>query len=155
MVLVNIINHVNNFATKTCSFWYFSPTTVELCRSSFEDIIDKLKANLAYFKDDFRNIDMFKAIPKPMGNTPCPRSGLGASTLSFLDASTGGPGSTTPRGNPPSSQHMPRDQPSTTPRNTLVPPSRNTPVPLPRNTPVPPPRNTPLSSPRSTPVPSL
>ena len=24
MVLVNIINRINNFATKTCGFWYFS-----------------------------------------------------------------------------------------------------------------------------------
>ena len=31
----------------------YIPTTVELCRSSFSDIIDKLKADLAYFKDDF------------------------------------------------------------------------------------------------------
>ena len=28
MVLVNVINRVNNFATKTCGFWYFSR---ELC----------------------------------------------------------------------------------------------------------------------------
>ena len=31
----------------------YIPTTVELCRSSFMDIIDKLKTDLAYFKDDF------------------------------------------------------------------------------------------------------
>ena len=33
--------------------------------------MDKLKADLAYFRDDFRNVDMFKAIPRPTGNTPC------------------------------------------------------------------------------------
>ena len=32
----------------------YIPTMVELCRSSFSDIIDKLKADLAYFKDDFQ-----------------------------------------------------------------------------------------------------
>ena len=31
----------------------YIPTTVELCRASFLDIMDKLKADLAYFKDDF------------------------------------------------------------------------------------------------------
>ena len=31
----------------------YIPTMVELCRSSFSDIIDKLKADLNYFKDDF------------------------------------------------------------------------------------------------------
>ena len=31
----------------------YIPTMVELCRSSFSDITDKLKADLAYFKDDF------------------------------------------------------------------------------------------------------
>ena len=36
----------------------YIPTTVELCRSSFSDIIDKLKADLAYFKDDFQNKEM-------------------------------------------------------------------------------------------------
>ena len=32
----------------------YIPTMVELCRSSFSDIINKLKADLAYFKDDFQ-----------------------------------------------------------------------------------------------------
>ena len=58
----------------------YVPTMVELCRSSFENIMDKLKADLAYFKDDFRNWEMFKAIPKPIGTKPHPRPGLGAST---------------------------------------------------------------------------
>ena len=31
----------------------YIPTTVELCRSSFSDIINKLKADLTYFKGDF------------------------------------------------------------------------------------------------------
>ena len=39
----------------------YIPTTVELCRSSFSDIIDKLKADLAYFKDDFQNKEMLKS----------------------------------------------------------------------------------------------
>ena len=47
----------------------YVPTTVELCRSSFDNIMDKLKTDLAYFKDDFRN-EMFKAIPKPTGTKP-------------------------------------------------------------------------------------
>ena len=37
----------------------YIPTTVELCRSSFSDIIDKLEADLAYFKDNFQNKEMF------------------------------------------------------------------------------------------------
>ena len=48
----------------------YIPTTVELCRSFFTDIIDKLKADRAYFKDDFQN-EMFKVISRPTGNTPC------------------------------------------------------------------------------------
>ena len=31
----------------------YIPSTVELCRASILDIMDKLKADLAYFKDDF------------------------------------------------------------------------------------------------------
>ena len=37
----------------------YIPTTIELCRASFSDIMDKLKADLAYCKDDFQNNDMF------------------------------------------------------------------------------------------------
>ena len=37
----------------------YIPTTVELCRASFSDIMDKLKADLAYFKDNFQNNEMF------------------------------------------------------------------------------------------------
>ena len=58
----------------------YIPTTVELCRSSFSDIINKLKADLAYFKDDFQNKEMFEVIHKPMGSAPHPRTGHGAST---------------------------------------------------------------------------
>ena len=58
----------------------YIPTMVELCRSSFSDIIDKLKADLAYFKDDFQNKEMFEVIHKPMSNKPHPRTGHGAST---------------------------------------------------------------------------
>ena len=44
----------------------YIPTTVELfCRASFLDIMDKLKADLAYFKDDFWNNEMFKVIHRP------------------------------------------------------------------------------------------
>ena len=46
----------------------YIPTTVELCRSSLSDIIDKLKADLAYLKDDFWNKDMFEVIHKPSIN---------------------------------------------------------------------------------------
>ena len=77
----------------------YIPTTVELCRASFADIIDKLKADLAFFKDDLWNREMLKVIYRPMGNTPHPGPGQGASTPNPLDASMGGPGSTTPRGN--------------------------------------------------------
>ena len=67
----------------------YIPPTVELCRASFSDIMDKLKADLVYFKDDFQNNEMFKVIHRPTNSTPNP-----------LDASMGGPGSTTPRENP-------------------------------------------------------
>ena len=40
----------------------YIPNTVELCRSSFSDIIDKQKADLTYFKDDLWNNEMFKVI---------------------------------------------------------------------------------------------
>ena len=79
----------------------YIPTTVELCRSSFSDIIDKLKADLAYFKDDFHNKEMFEVIHKPMSNKPHPRTGHRASTPKLLDIPSGSPGTTTPRGNPP------------------------------------------------------
>ena len=52
---------------------------VELCRSSFSDIIDKLKADLAYFKDDFQNKDMFEVIHKPSSKKTHPGTGHGAS----------------------------------------------------------------------------
>ena len=42
----------------------YIPTTVELCRSSFTDIMDKIKDDLVYFKDDFQNEEMFKAISR-------------------------------------------------------------------------------------------
>ena len=73
----------------------YIPTTVELCRSFFSDIIDKLKADLAYFKDDFQNKDMFKVIHKPMGNKPHPGMGHGASTPNPLDIPSGSSGTTT------------------------------------------------------------
>ena len=79
----------------------YIPTMVELCRSSFSDITDKLKADLAYFKDDFQNKEMFKVIHKPTSNKPHPRTGHGASTPKPLDIPSGSPGTTTPRGNPP------------------------------------------------------
>ena len=103
---------------------------VELCRSSFSDIIDKLKADLAYFKDNFWNKDMFEVIHKPTSNKPHPRTGHGASMPKLLDIPSGSPGTTTLRGNPP----------------------QMTPVPPPRTTPAPPPRQTPVPSPRSTPT---
>ena len=119
----------------------YIPKTVELCRASFTDIIDKLKADLAYFKDNLWNREIFKVIYRSMGNTPHPGLGQGASTPNPLDASMGGPGLMTPRGNPP-------------PQATPVPSPRTTPAPLPKNTPVPPLKTTPVGSPRSTPVPS-
>ena len=79
----------------------YIPTTVELCRASFPDIIDNLKADLMYFKDDFQNKDIFKVITRPASNKPHPESGNGTSIPNLLDASMGGPGSTTPRGNSP------------------------------------------------------
>ena len=74
---------------------------VELCRSSFSDIINKLKADLAYFKDDFWNKDMFEVIHKPTSNKAHQRTGHGASMPKLLDTPLGSPGTTTPRGNPP------------------------------------------------------
>ena len=79
----------------------YIPTMVELCRSSFSNIIDKLKADLAYFKDDFWNKDMFDIIHKPTSNKSNPRTGHGASMPKPLDIPLGSPGTTTTRGNPP------------------------------------------------------
>ena len=78
----------------------YIPTTVELCKSSFTDIIDKLKADLAYFKDDFQNEEIFRIICRPTGNIPHPGPGHGAGIPNPLDTSMGSPGSTTPRGTP-------------------------------------------------------
>ena len=75
----------------------YIPTTVELCRSSLSDIIDKLKADLAYFKDDFQNKEMFEVIHKPTGSKPHPRTQHRASTPKPLDIPSGSPGTTTPR----------------------------------------------------------
>ena len=116
----------------------YIPTMVELCRSSFSDIIDKLKADLAYFKDDFWNKEMFEVIHKLMSNKPHPRTGHGASTPKPLDIPLSIPGTTTLRGNPP--------------WVTPVPPLRTTPAPPPRQTPVPSPRLTPTGSLGNAPV---
>ena len=89
----------------------YIPTTVELCRSSFSDIIDKLKADLAYFKDDFQNKEMFEVIHKPMGSKPHPRTGHRASTPKPLDIPSGNPGTTTLRGNPPQVTPVPPQEP--------------------------------------------
>ena len=37
----------------------FIPTTAELCTLSITDIIDNMKADLAYFKEDLRNLTWF------------------------------------------------------------------------------------------------
>ena len=58
----------------------YIPTMIELCRSSFSDIINKQKADLDYFKDDFQNKDMFEVIHKPTSNKSHPRTGHRAST---------------------------------------------------------------------------
>ena len=140
-LLANDARHCIQLGYPVINYPRYIPTMVELCRASLADIIDKLKANLAYFKDDLWNREMFKIIYRPMGSTPCPRPGQGAGTPNPLDTSMGGPGLTTPRGNPP-------------PWATSVPSPRTTPAPLPRSTPVPPPRTTPAGSPRNTLVPS-
>ena len=79
----------------------YIPTMVELCRSSFSDIINKLKADLTYFKDDSWNKDMFEVIHKPSSNKSHPRTGHGASTPKPRYIPSGSPGTTTLRGNPP------------------------------------------------------
>ena len=79
--------------------------------------MDKLKADLAYFKDDFWNNEIFKVIHRPTNSIPHPDMGHGASTPNSLDASVGGPGSTTPRGNP-----LPWATPTPSPRISLVQP---------------------------------
>ena len=53
----------------------YIPTTVELCRASFSDIMDKLKSDLPYFKDDFWNSEMFKVIPQTYKWHTSPRNG--------------------------------------------------------------------------------
>ena len=63
--------------------------------------IDKLKADLAYFKDDFWNKDMFEVIHKPTSNKSHPRTGHRASMPKPLDIPSGSPGTTILRGNPP------------------------------------------------------
>ena len=89
----------------------YIPTMVELCRSSFSDIIDKLKADLAYFKDDFQNKEMFEVTHRPTKNKPHPITGHGASTPKLLDIPLGSPGTTTPRGNPPQDTPVPPQEP--------------------------------------------
>ena len=100
----------------------YIPTMVELCRSSFTDIIDKLKADLAYFKDDFQNADMLKATPRPTGNKRRPGPGHEASTPNPLETSMGCSGSTTARRNPP-----PWVTPVPSPRTTLCPTTKEHP----------------------------
>ena len=129
----------------------YVPTTIELCRESFSDILDKLTANLSYFKDDLRNSSMFEAIPKP-------RPGLGSSMPNFSSISTGGLGIIMPLGQPlassiPRPTPLPRGTPVPLPRNTPIPTPRNTPIPTPRSSPVPPPMGTPVLPPRLVPLP--
>ena len=119
------------------NYQQYVPTTVELCREAFSDILDKFTANLSYFKDDFRNSGMFESIPKP-------RPGLGSSMPNFVSIPTGGLEKTTPLGQPPA---------GSIPRPTPIPTLRNTPVPMPRSSPVPPPVGTPVPHLRPVPLP--
>ena len=127
----------------------YIPTMVELCRSSFSDIINKLKADLAYFKDDFQNKDMFEVIHKPSSNKSHPGTGHGASTPKPQDIPSGSPGTTTLRGNPPQATPVP------SPRTTPAPPPRQTPFPSPRSTPTGPLGNTPVPPPQPVPQPRM
>ena len=90
-LLVRDARHHIKLGYPVINYPRYIPITVELCRSSFMDFIDKLKADLTYFKDDFWNEEITKQ----------PGSGQGTSTPNLLDASTGGPHSTTPRDPPP------------------------------------------------------
>ena len=73
----------------------------ELCASSFDMLMGKLKVDLAYFKDNLRNEEHFTPLLPTVGQVPQPEIGLGTSTPSFAeDASKGAPGSTTPIGDP-------------------------------------------------------
>ena len=112
--------------------WYV-PTTVELCREVFSDVLDKLTTDLSHFKDDFRNSGMFESIPKP-------RPGLESSMPNFMSIPTGGLGKTTLLGQPPA---------GSIPRPTPIPTLRKTPVPTPGSSPVPPPVGTPVLPPNT------
>ena len=94
----------------------YIPTMVELCRSSFSDIIDKLKADLAYFKDDFQNKNMFEVIHKPTSNKSHLRTGHRASTPKLQNIPLGNSGTTTLRGKPSTSNSSasPKNHPSPT-----------------------------------------
>ena len=119
----------------------YIPTMVELCRSSFSDIIDKLKADLTYFKDDFQSKEMFEVIHKPMSNKPHSRTRHRASTPKPLDITSGSPGTTTLKGNPPQATPVPPQEP-------LQPHLQGkTPVPSPRLTPTGPLGNAPVLPP--------
>ena len=127
----------------------YIPTMVEFCRSSFSDIINKLMADLAYFKDDFQNKDIFEVMHKPSSNKSHPGTGHRASTPKLWDIPSGSPGTTTPRGNPPQATPVP------SPRITPAPPPRQTPVPSPRSTPTGPLGNAPVLPPQPVPRPRM
>ena len=48
-LLVRDARHHIQLGYPVLNYLRYIPTTVELCRSSFADIVDKLKADLAYF----------------------------------------------------------------------------------------------------------
>ena len=100
-LLARDTRHCIQLACHVINYPRYIPTTGELCRSSFSDIIDKLKADLAYFKDDFQNKEIFEVLHRPMSNKPNPGMGHGASTPNLLDIPSGSPGSTTLGGNSP------------------------------------------------------
>ena len=130
----------------------YIPTTVELCRSSFNDIIDKLKADLAYFKDDFRNEEMFKAHTQTHGEHTLPWTRPWSQHPRLLGHIYGRPWINYTQRKPPSKKYssaIPQDHCSpTTYEHPQFPPPRNTPLsslrstPVPPSWPVPPPRRT-------------
>ena len=91
------LRHRIQFGYQITSVPRYIPTTAELCTTSFGEIVDKVKEDLAYFKEDLRDPSHFipmnrqttpqgsMAAPPPMDTT------LSTSTPTFTEDSQLGP----------------------------------------------------------------
>ena len=96
-VLSRDLRHRIQFGYHIISVPRYIPTTAELCTTLFGKIVDKIKEDLAYFKEDLRNPSHFIPIsrqnipqrsivaPSPMDTT------LSTSTPTFTEDSQLGP----------------------------------------------------------------